>query len=242
MSNLKGGLSNKVSQIEKKLEINKYKIEAKQTLLSQRIKDLDLNKSKFDGICNFDNFETFLQEKESELNQLRDEKSKHAGLIPVVASQVETLTKSDMCPVCENDLSSVWTSKKTAQSVDKQTLVESLKKSTLECSEEVKRIDVKIQEAEQLCVKLRKLRSNYDAIQGITTHILSIKGEMPSLREQLSAQEKELEVAQASLNNLQSICDAIRERTRMINNEMEDIDTQQKTISHELVLIDRGKN
>lgn len=239
VSQEKSLISNNVSSIEKKLDLNKFKIESKQQLLSQRIKDLDLNKSKFDGICNFDNFEAYLQEKESELIQLRDEKTKHAGLIPVVNSQVETLSKCDMCPVCENDLSSVWTSKKTAQSVDKQSLVESLKKSTLACTEEVKRLDEKIQAAEQMCAKLRKLRTNYDAIQGITSHILAIKSEMPSLKERVDPLEKELEAARANLTTVQGIHDAIQERLLLINSEWGDIEKKQKSLTSELAAVEK---
>lgn len=115
-----------------------------------------------------------------------------------------------MCPVCEKDLSSEWTSKKTAGNLDKQSLIENLKKSTVNSIEEVKQLGAQIQSSEQMCAKLRKLRSNYDAIQNITNEILSIKSVMPSYREQVSALEKTIEEERSNLNASKEKVESLR--------------------------------
>lgn len=218
MSSEHDQLTKKKTALESKLAVSKCKLEAQQKLLSQRIKELDSNKSKFDGICNFDSFEEFLNEKETELNNLRDEKSKKSCQAPVIDGHVETIMQCDMCPVCEKDLSSEWTSKKTAQNVDKQSLIENLKKSTVDSIEEVKQLGAQIQSSEQLCAKLRKLRSSYEAIQNITNDILSIKGAMPSYREQVSTLENTFEEEQSKLNASKEKVEALRGLIRDVSN------------------------
>lgn len=135
----------------------------------------------------------------------------------MIESHVETIRHSDHCPVCEKEISASsggWTSKKTAQMVDKQSLIEGLRKSTAEGQQEVKRLEVQIQASERLCAKLGKLRSSYEAIQHVTREILLIKGELPSLRNEVSVYQKTVEEERNHLRACRARVEALRRCTR----------------------------
>lgn len=135
----------------------------------------------------------------------------------MIESHVETIRQSDHCPVCEKEISASsggWTSKKTSQPVDKQSLIEGLKRTTAEGLQEVKRLEVQIQASERLCAKLGKLRSSYEAIQHVTREILLIKGELPSLREQVSAFQKTVEEERNHLRSCRARVENLRRCTR----------------------------
>lgn len=135
----------------------------------------------------------------------------------MIEKQVETIRHCDHCPVCEKEISVAsggWTSKKTAQPVDKQSLIEGLRRSTAEGQQEVKRLEVQIAASERLVAKLGKLRSSYEAIQHVTREIILIKGELPSLREQVSLFQKTVEEERGHLRASRARVEALRRCTR----------------------------
>lgn len=208
----------KVAALESKLALSKFKLEDQQKRVIKQTEIRDINRKKFDGICIVDTFEEFLEEKEKELNNLRDEKSKKSCQEPAIDKHVETIMQCDMCPVCENDLSSEWISKKTDQKVNKLSLIESLKKNTVNRIEEVKQLSAKIRSAEQKCVELRKLRSSYEAIKNCTNDILSIKSVLPSYLEQVSTLEEDIKKERNILVDVKKKYELLREHTRDVSN------------------------
>ncbi|KAJ6217833.1 hypothetical protein RDWZM_008990 [Blomia tropicalis] len=190
-------LSEEIDRIEKRNIENQTKLTNLQKEYSTKCTRLDLLKDslnefnqqlaekmkKFNGICEFERFEEFLELKEKEKQKILAEKMNLSNTEPMIESQLSTIKEKEMCPVCENDLVVNWISKKSGNNLNKRSLIAKLEQMKSANPDELKQLDVKFKQAEQLCNDLLRLRNDYDLIISINKKIPFIKTDLEKFQD-----------------------------------------------------------